>query len=95
MINKVSRNDRAKDICGKRNLINGICIDTPCELGYICPICKRSDKLHWSEYRTFLWCEKCNLDIPSCMCKKDIKEGIEVYLDSIKDMKKRERRRWK
>ena len=65
-----SKNGRAERVCGLRK--KGTPLFLPDELGYACPICGCSDEvnLHWSEYNFFLWCEKCNLDIPSCLCVK-------------------------
>lgn len=50
--------------------------DHPCELGYRCPVCRvpafdgtdYDERLHWSEYNHFLWCEVCNYDYPSALC---------------------------
>lgn len=47
------------------------------------------DRLDWSEYRGFLFCKKCNIDIPSYFClprpisKESIKEHIKEYLHLI------------
>lgn len=79
-----SKNERAEKLVGKR-IARGNPIDLPCELDYWCPICKIEvdEGLQWSEYNGFLWCEKCNLDIPSALCKKNTKDGIKVYLDCV------------
>lgn len=68
-----SKNDSAGHIMGYRNVKEGtVVIDLPCELGYVCPVCKVVDTtgnvLQWSEYDSFLWCASCNLDIPSALC---------------------------
>ena len=47
-------------------------------------ICFFDERLHWSEYDGFLWCAKCNLDIPSCFCvpgmdHKNRKRGMPWY----------------
>ena len=71
---KVSKNKTAQELMGYRNEGHpgANAIDFPVELGYACPICGRSDEvnLEWSEYSGFIWCKKCNLDIPSCLCMK-------------------------
>jgi hypothetical protein len=101
-----SENKRAEKIMGKRE--NGTChIDIPSEMGYICPICKNEayhkngeffdERLHWSEYKAFLWCEKCDLDIPSCFClpnldtKEGLKKATDVFLDIIENAKREEK----
>ena len=80
---EIRENNFAILVVGKRDVEN---IEQPFELGYICPTCKNKH-LQWSEYNTFLYCGKCNLDIPSCFCKKNIKEGIEIYLKSVNTFK--------
>jgi hypothetical protein len=69
-IGDFSKNERAKILCGLRP--HGNPLFSPHELGYACPLCGASDEvnLHFSEYKMFLWCKKCNLDIPSCLCVK-------------------------
>ena len=86
-----STNQRAEEIMGRRS--TGIPIDMPCELGYICPVCKYEtiingtydERLQWSEYNGFLWCAVCNKDYPSALCHPDINESIKIYLDSVED----------
>jgi len=72
----VSKNPIAEKICGFRE--KRIALFEPHELGYACPICDTSDEvnLRWSEYNYFIWCKKCNLDIPSCLCKKFTEPNI-------------------
>jgi len=67
-VKEFSKNERAKRLCDLRP--RGQPLFAPCELGFACPICGASDEvnLHFSEYEMFLWCKKCNLDIPSCLC---------------------------
>lgn len=74
-----SKNERAERIMGTRE--PGIAFDLPCELGYWCPTCrvKWDEGLAWSEYSSFLWCERCNFDWPSAMC---------VQLDASPDPKR-------
>lgn len=39
-------------------------------------------RLHFSEYNGFMWCEKCNIDIPSFLCLNPIsKKAIEIYTE--------------
>ncbi len=92
---KYSKNELAEKIVGKRDLgKNFIILDEPCELGYHCPVCKYDlivngnydERLTWSEYNTFLWCNVCNKDYPSCLCKSDIDEAINIYLSSIQSV---------
>ncbi len=102
---KQSKNKRAEELLGRRP--SGTSLFFPVELGYACPICgtKAFDTvLHWSEYRDFLWCDNCNLDIPSCLCKKypsprfrgarvlskrdRVIEQTRIFLDTVEDVKK-------
>ena len=69
-----STNQRAEVIMGRRP--EGVAFDLPCELGYECPVCRHparmgddfDERLHWSEYNGFLWCEVCDRDYPSALC---------------------------
>lgn len=50
--------------------------------------------LHFSEYNYFMWCERCNIDIPSYLCLSPISKGaIEIYtkrfLGMVKNIKER------
>ena len=88
----------------------GIAIDFPGELGYACPVCGLDTLegwtlLEWSEYHGFLWCPKCNLDIPSCLCvkrqshypgdgselppKEHIVKATEIFLQCVEDAMRR------
>lgn len=71
----VSKSARVESVMGRRlspeNEKRGVvAIDFPCELGYRCPVCnfKNDEQLVWSEYASFLWCERCNFDYPSALC---------------------------
>ena len=88
MEKKYSQNKRAGELCGMRPT-GGTPIDFPCELGYRCPVCLNDwdEGLNWSEYFSFLWCEKCNFDYPVVLCIKDPKQATEAYLDIIKELK--------
>lgn len=59
-----SKNLLAEELCGMRPAGNALF--QPHELGYACPTCGVSSypELRWSEYAMFLWCSKCNVDIP-------------------------------
>jgi len=86
-----SKNKRAKEIMGLRVVSkeSGVVIqmDSPYGLGYICPKCKNKD-MEWSEYRGFVWCQDCNLDIPSCLCVKGLKKATDIFLDIIESRDK-------
>ncbi len=52
--------------------------------------------LHWSEYAGFLWCEKCNIDIPSSLCltneilpRQVLENRINLFLDFIEYIRNR------
>jgi hypothetical protein len=68
-----------------------IAFDQPCELGYHCPVCEYTltdgenydERLLWSEYNGFLWCEVCDKDYPSALCQPDIDKAIETFLSSV------------
>ncbi|RLI75703.1 hypothetical protein DRO97_02610 [Archaeoglobales archaeon] len=102
----VSKNPDAEKICGFRP--KGTSLFYPHELGYECPICGASDEdnLQWSEYKFFVWCKRCNLDIPSCLCKKypspkislepfsdrdRIIEQTRIFLECLKEVKEEKR----
>jgi len=93
-----SKNERAKKLCGFRSHGNPIFL--PDELGYACPVCGASDEvnIHFSKYEMFLWCKRCNLDIPSCLCirysepninheelspRTRVEKATEIFLDCL------------
>jgi hypothetical protein len=103
-----SKNERAGQLMGKRK--PGLTLDFPSELGYACPICGWETLdgwvlLEWSEYHGFLWCPKCNIDIPSCLCVKRqshypgdgteysprerIEKATEIFLQCVEDALRR------
>lgn len=87
-----SQNERAGQVCGFRPT-DVVPIDQPCELGYHCPVCQYDtltdgnydERLHWSEYRTFLWCQVCNVDYPSVLCAPTPAEATKIYLDVLEE----------
>jgi len=103
----ISRNDNIEKIVGKRfegkstNLLF-----EPFELGYFCSLCghfpdlKKDGEielmhLEFSEYRYFMYCKRCNIDIPSYICiqpksKKDIKRITNTYLSMLHEVAERE-----
>ncbi len=91
MYKKTSKNKRAGEIVGFRST-SGICLSFPCEFGYHCPVCEYEvenhgeydERLHWSEYNGFVWCDVCTVDYPTCICEKDPKKATEIYLSCIK-----------
>lgn len=92
-----SKNPDAERIMGmrKKKIGDSIILDFPCELGYHCPTCEYEhmspdgehydERLHWSEYNGFIWCEVCNFDYPSALCKTDPKVGTDVFLLTIEE----------
>jgi len=93
-----SKNPDAERIMGLREKKIGgaIVIDLPCELVYHCPICEYEhmspdgehydERLQWSEYNGFIWCEVCNFDYPSALCKTDPRAGTEVFLMTVEQV---------
>ena len=90
-----SKNERAAKVFGMRadRVGNAIIFDQPCELDYHCPVCvyehpedNYDERLHWSEYNSFLWCEVCDKDYPSALCMPDIDRAIDIFLDSAEDI---------
>ena len=90
----VSKDKKAEKLVGLRKEyypLNAIPFDQPCELGYHCPVCKYKlsykgnydERLNWSEYQGFLWCEICNKDYPSALCMPNIDRAIDIYLDCV------------
>lgn len=94
MNKKYSKNERAAKVVGLRPT-DAIAVDLPCELGYHCPVCKYphevdgdyDERLHWSEYNYFLWCEVCNKDYPSILCQPDLDKAIDTFLSIIDEIK--------
>ena len=107
----ISTNDRAETLLGRRRT-DAVPFDMPCELGYWCPVCKVpplidgefDERLHWSEYNGFLWCEVCNKDYPSALCVPldaekhperpwmyaGVEGAIEVFLNQIEAAQSRQ-----
>lgn len=81
----------AERIVGMRPNI-GTPIDFPCEHDYHCPVCKYEnvvngnfdERLHWSEYEGFLWCDVCNKDYPTAICAPTPDEATKVYLATVR-----------
>ena len=109
-----AKNNDAERIVGLRNLpANAIPFDQPVELGFVCPVCRNDthrgatdvdERLHWSEYNGFLWCEVCNKDYPSCLCipldkklpsyvtkKSPVDYAVQLYLTAIRSVIEREK----
>jgi hypothetical protein len=78
-----SKNDRAENVVGKRTSYLG----QP-EKG--CPIC--GTELQYSEYNFFVWCPKCNIDMPE-LCTynghdiRSISILTEAFLDIAEDIR--------
>ena len=96
---ETSKNIRAGKLMGMRKT-DAIILDQPCELGYHCPVCvyrqmspdgeMYDERLSWSEYNSFIWCEVCDFDYPSALClPRDSKRATEIFLDSVTDTLKR------
>lgn len=93
-----SKNERIAKVCGHREEGHQQ-LSPPCELDYMCPLCGGdTEKLCWSEYKYFLWCPVCNLNIPYALCdtyhrhlldndplerRAMIERATEVFLDSM------------
>lgn len=109
-INKIkiiSKNKNAEDIMGLRNNGNkiGFILWMPYELDYFCPLCATQPNLdkgeielmhiEFSEYRYFMYCKRCNIDIPSLLClqpknKKELQEYTNRYIKSVRNIQIRE-----
>jgi len=48
---------------------SGTPIFEPSELGYLCPEGHRASQIQWSEFEGYIWCCKCEKDIPSKDCQ--------------------------
>jgi hypothetical protein len=77
-----STNDKAEQVMGRRPT-DGVSIDSPAELGYICPLDGNDAIIEWSEYNGFIWCAKCNKDYPVDMCMPGIDKSIDVFLATV------------
>jgi len=106
-IETISRDETIENIVGKR--FDGKSMNLlfwPFELGYFCPLCGHFPDLEndgeielmhleFSEYRYFMYCKRCNIDIPSYICiqpqsKNDVKQITNTYLSMLKEASKRE-----
>jgi hypothetical protein len=73
----------------------------PCEIGYQCPICgQRGDHLYFSEYNYCLYCDFCNIDIPSILClpiqtKRDIEHSYTIFVEMINHARNQPYFTWK
>jgi hypothetical protein len=84
---KHSKNERAGKLMGFRP--EGVIpIDFPWELGYECPKCNKRGFLWWSEYRGFIWCERCNYDYASPLCMPDLERANDIFLTIVEEIKK-------
>jgi len=90
---KVSKDEKAKELMGYRQEGHpgANALDYPVELGYACPICGASDEVNllWSEYSGFIWCKKCNLDIPSCLCVRYARCSDKPYVHGVRPLSRR------
>jgi transcription elongation factor Elf1 len=93
---ETSKNELAEKIVGKRIITKGTFIfDPPFALDFHCPVCdyelssdgEYDERLQWSEYNGFIYCNECNKDYPSTLCMPDIDKAIEVYLRTVNDAK--------
>jgi len=89
---KTSENEKARKIVGQRDVPkHALIITTPGEYRYHCPVCEYEhtpggnfdERLWWSEYNGFIWCQVCNKDYPSALCQPNIDKAIDVYLDCV------------
>lgn len=105
----VHKNPDAERICGIREAgRHANMMLEPFEVGYQCPICKtiawkpgadyinEITALEFSEYDGFMYCPKCNIDLPSYFClhpsqftKEKIKPHVDNYLIMIERFQKR------
>lgn len=103
-----STNELAEVLFGRRP-DNVMPFDGPAELGYWCPVCQVeayvpeadgfNERLWWSEYNGFIWCETCNKDYPSALCvpftgpkwkdddwvHRGADDAIDVFLRTVQD----------
>jgi hypothetical protein len=111
-----SVNKRAEALMGRRltpeqEAMGVIAFDQPAELGYWCPVCRigrlvdgdYDERLHWSEYAGFVWCDVCDRDYPSALCvpldaepdparpwiNAGPADAVNVFLDSVQTAAKR------
>jgi len=97
-----SKDKEVEKVCGLRD--PGLAYQLPWELDYYCPICGKSptlekfdEKFDFSEYRYFMYCPNCDIDIPSFLClkantKEKVKMYTERYLAMIRDIKQKKKR---
>ena len=94
---ETSKDEYAELVVGKRTLPRGILFYQPGELGYHCPVCKYNivtegefdERLHFSEYNSFLWCSKCDKDYPSAICQPDPEKATMTFLSCVWEARKK------
>ncbi len=99
----ISKNEEAEKIVGLRKirgvLMSLPCeLDYNCPICHAkCKYCSGEKKTnldkHWdeslefSEYNFFMWCPRCNLDIPSLLClRANSKRAVEIYTERFLGM---------
>ena len=58
-----------EELFGKREVVKGIVLFDPIELGWVCP----NDKHHmttWSEFEGHIWCYACEMDWFTLLCNR-------------------------
>ena len=92
-IQLIHKSKKIEEVCGLRK--GGIPFQFAWELDYHCPICGTEpiqldlnedefELLHitFSEYNYFMYCYRCNLDIPSFLClKANSRKAIQIYTE--------------
>jgi len=102
----ISKDDNIEAVVGKRYEGKSMnLLFEPFEFGYFCPLCGHYPDLdndgeielmhlEFSEYRYFMYCKRCNIDIPSYACldpqsKDNVKEITDTYLSMLYETGKR------
>ena len=89
---EISKNELAEKVVGLRIIKpRTVIFDQPYELDFHCPVCEYvlsdegeyDERLEWSEYNGFIYCNECNKDYPSVLCMPDIDKATEIYLIAV------------
>lgn len=62
---------------------NEMIISFPDEEWFACPF-NSKHTIAWSEYEAHIWCYDCQKDYPSCFCKDNFEESLDIFYKSIK-----------
>lgn len=82
---KYSSNPDLERVLGKRDWKPGtVGLDRSQDFYYMCPKCG-NEAMEWSEYNGCVWCQNCNLDIPTCLAITELDNAIDIFVKTVGD----------